>query len=54
MVNGARPALFFAAGVVTLGAFLSLLIPADAPPPNDAEPAADIEPGSIAVAVEML
>jgi predicted MFS family arabinose efflux permease len=27
VVDGARPALFFAAGVVTIGAFLSLLIP---------------------------
>ena len=31
VVDGARPALFFAAGVVTIGAFLSLLIPASGP-----------------------
>jgi hypothetical protein len=32
VVDGARPALFFAAGVVAIGAFLSLLIPAQGPP----------------------
>jgi MFS family permease len=32
VVDGARPALFFAAGVVTIGAFLSLLIPVHGPP----------------------
>jgi MFS family permease len=41
VVNGARPALFFAAGVVTIGAFLSLLIPNIGPPGNAAEGAAE-------------
>jgi len=52
VVNGARPALLFAAGVVALGALLSLLIPTHSPVP--AAPAAGVEPGEIAVAVEML
>ena len=37
VVNGARPALLFAAGVVALGAFLSLLIPNYGPPPTSAD-----------------
>jgi hypothetical protein len=41
VVNGARPALFFAAGVVTIGAFLSLLIPNIGPPAASAESAAE-------------
>ena len=55
VVDGARPALLFAAAVVTLGAFLSLLIPTYGPPVGRrgrAEPG--VEPGEIAVAVEML
>ena len=55
VVSGARPALLFASAVVTLGAFLSLLIPAY-PPVTDAEaePRADVEPGAVAVSVELL
>ena len=54
VVDGARPALLFAAAVVTLGAFLSLLIPAHAPGADPAVPDAGVEPGAAAVAVEML
>ncbi len=53
VVSGARPALLFAAGVVALGALLSLLIPTYGPPPPAAT-APGVEPGEIAVAVEML
>jgi EmrB/QacA subfamily drug resistance transporter len=54
VVNGARPALLFAAGVVALGACLSLLIPAYGPAPRTIDEPAGIEPGEVAVAVEML
>ena len=52
VVDGARPALLFAALVVALGALLSLLIPADAPVP--AELPAGTEPTGVGVAVELL
>ena len=54
VVDGARPALLFAAAVVTLGAFLSLLIPTYGPPSTGEAPEPGVEPGEIAVAVEML
>jgi EmrB/QacA subfamily drug resistance transporter len=41
VVSGARPALLFAAGVVTIGAFLSLLIPDIGPPGASSESAAE-------------
>ena len=34
VVDGTRPALLFAAGVVAIGAFLSLLIPVHGPAPS--------------------
>jgi EmrB/QacA subfamily drug resistance transporter len=52
VVDGARPALLFAALVVALGAALSLLIPADAP--VRAELPDGAEPAGVGVAVEML
>jgi EmrB/QacA subfamily drug resistance transporter len=52
VVDGARPALLFAALVVALGALLSLLIPAVGPAP--AELPEGVEPGPVGVAVEML
>ncbi len=54
VVNGARPALLFAAVVVALGACLSLLIPVYGPAPDPSEAPRGVEPGEIAVAVEML
>jgi hypothetical protein len=53
VVNGARPALFFAALVVALGALLSLLIPAHGPVPA-AELPEGVEPTGVGVAVELL
>jgi len=53
VVDGARPALLFAAGVVGVGALLSLLIPAQGTVPVE-EPPAGVEPGAVGVAVEML
>jgi len=53
VVDGARPALLFAAVVVGIGALLSLLIPAHGPAPvEEARPG--VEPGAVGVAVEML
>jgi hypothetical protein len=53
VVDGARPALLFAAAVVALGAALSLLIPAHGPVP--VEPVPDgVEPPGVGVAVELL
>ncbi len=54
VVNGARPALLFAAAVVTLGACLSLLIPVYGPVAADVDTAMAVEPGEVAVAVELL
>ena len=53
VVAGARPALLFAAAVVTLGALLSLLIPNRGPVPAVRDVVA-VEPGAVAVAVELL
>jgi hypothetical protein len=53
VVDGARPALLFAAGVVGVGALLSLLIPTHGPAPAAAAPPG-VEPGGVAVAVEVL
>ncbi|MGO9877655.1 MAG: MFS transporter [Acidimicrobiia bacterium] len=53
VVNGARPALLFAAAVVTVGACCSLLIPTDVPRPTGEPPAPGVEPGGVAVAVEL-
>ena len=53
VVNGARPALLFAALVVALGALLSLLIPAHGPVAA-AELPEGVEPPGVGVAVEML
>jgi EmrB/QacA subfamily drug resistance transporter len=53
VVDGARPALLFAAAVVGIGALLSLLIPAQGPVPAE-EPPPGVEPGAVGVAVEML
>jgi hypothetical protein len=44
----------FAAAVVTVGAFLSLLIPTSPPLPADDVRSGGVEPGEIAVAVELL
>ncbi len=54
VVDGARPALLFAAAVVTVGAFLSLLIPTSAPAAAGEAPIPGVEPGEVAVAVELL
>jgi len=54
VVNGARPALLFAAAVVTVGAFLSLLIPTSAAAPTGDVLLPGVEPGDVAVAVELL
>ena len=53
VVDGARPALFFAAAVVGLGALLSLLIPVHAAAPPEELPEG-VEPAGVGVAVEML
>ena len=53
VVDGARPALLFAAAVVGIGALLSLLIPAHGPVTAE-EPPPGVEPGGVAVAVEVL
>jgi MFS family permease len=52
VVDGARPALLFAALVVAIGALLSLLIPAHGP--VLAELPEGVEPPGVGVAVEML
>jgi MFS family permease len=54
VVDGARPALLFAAAVVAVGACLSLLIPTSPPAPTGDVPMPGVEPGDIAVAVELL
>jgi EmrB/QacA subfamily drug resistance transporter len=54
VVSGARPALLFAAGVVTLGAFLSLLIPTAGPPTAAESLPPGVVSGEVAVAVELL
>jgi predicted MFS family arabinose efflux permease len=46
VVDGARPALFFAAGVVIVGAFLSLLIP-------DHRPIAEVVPAETEVLLDL-
>jgi EmrB/QacA subfamily drug resistance transporter len=53
VVDGARPALLFAAVVVALGALLSLLIPAHGPVPAEPLPEG-VEPPGVGVAVELL
>jgi MFS family permease len=54
IVDGARPALLFAAAVVGLGALLSLLIPAHEPAPAEELPPG-VEPvGAVGVAVEVI
>jgi EmrB/QacA subfamily drug resistance transporter len=53
VVDGARPALLFAALVVALGALLSLLIPARRAAPVEPVPEG-VEPPGVGVAVELL
>ena len=54
VVNGRGPRCCSRPASSTIGALLSLLIPVYGPPAPDAVPAAGVEPGEVAVAVEML